>query len=407
MSRRSLGGWSPKRLEELASIGSGSALPPGLATGPVLVLGANGAIGTAGRANFGPGYLVGRVGAAGAVTRVSDLCWASDNALTVSPRTDSVDESFLGHLLRFLNPEQLATKNAQPLVTQTNLARLQALVPENKTEQHRIADILDTLDDTIRKTEEIIAKLQQAKRGLLHDLLTRGIDDNGELRDPERHPEQFKETVLGRVPKEWGLVRLEEVSEFVTSGSRGWASYYSETGPLFLRIGNLTRDHINLDLGDVVHVRPPGGGEGTRTEVEANDLVMSITADLGIVGVVCRGLGEAYVNQHIALVRLRVGAVDPRWTGHYLAGHASQKRFRHLDDPGAKAGLNLPTVRSLILPVPPRLEQQKIVSLLDAHDESVLEESRFRDKLSRLKQGLMDDLLTGRVRVPEAEKAYV
>ena len=70
-------------------------------------------------------------------------------------------------------------------------------------EQRRIAEILDTLDEAIRKTEQVIAKLQQMKQGLLHDLLTRGIDDNGELRDPDRHPEQFKDSPLGRIPREW------------------------------------------------------------------------------------------------------------------------------------------------------------------------------------------------------------
>ncbi len=74
-------------------------------------------------------------------------------------------------------------------------------------EQRRIAEILDTLDEAIRKTEQVIAKLQQMKQGLLHDLLTRGIDDNGELRDPERHPEQFKDSPLGRIPRGGGPVR--------------------------------------------------------------------------------------------------------------------------------------------------------------------------------------------------------
>src|SRR5690606_33484545 len=76
-------------------------------------------------------------------------------------------------------------------------------------EQRRIAAILDTLDEAIRQTEALIAKLKQIKRGLLHDLLTRGIDDNGELRDPERHPEQFRDSPLGRVPRGWMVSRLE------------------------------------------------------------------------------------------------------------------------------------------------------------------------------------------------------
>ncbi len=80
-------------------------------------------------------------------------------------------------------------------------------------EQRRIAEILDTLDEAIRKTEQVIAKLQQMKQGLLHDLLTRGIDENGELRDPERHPEQFKDSPLGRIPREWEVAPLENLAD--------------------------------------------------------------------------------------------------------------------------------------------------------------------------------------------------
>ena len=79
-------------------------------------------------------------------------------------------------------------------------------------EQRRIAEILDTLDEAIRKTEQVIAKLQQMKQGLLHDILTRGIDDNGELRDPDRHPEQFKDSPLGRIPRGWEVRPLKDLS---------------------------------------------------------------------------------------------------------------------------------------------------------------------------------------------------
>jgi type I restriction enzyme S subunit len=82
-------------------------------------------------------------------------------------------------------------------------------------EQRRVAEILDTLDEAIRKTEQVIAKLQQMKQGLLHDLLTRGIDDNGELRDPDRHPEQFKDSPLGRIPERWEVLPLGQVAEML------------------------------------------------------------------------------------------------------------------------------------------------------------------------------------------------
>ena len=73
-------------------------------------------------------------------------------------------------------------------------------------EQTRIAAMLDTVDEAIAKTEAVIAKLKQVRAGLLHDLLTRGLDENGQLRDPVAHPEQFQDSPLGRIPKEWKVL---------------------------------------------------------------------------------------------------------------------------------------------------------------------------------------------------------
>lgn len=129
------------------------------------------------------------------------------------------------------------------------------------------------------------------------------------------------------------------------------------------------------------------------------DLLISITADLGIIGLVPEGLGEGYVNQHIALVRLNTERINPRWAAYFLAGPTGASRFRRLNDMGAKAGLNLPTVSKVAISVPPRAVQDKAVAVLDAADIRIRAEEGCLSKLKLQKQGLMQDLLTGRVRV--------
>ncbi len=171
-------------------------------------------------------------------------------------------------------------------------------------------------------------------------------------------------------------------------------------GPLFLRISNLSREHIDLRLRDVVRVRPPAGSEGARTRVQADDMLISITADLGIIGVVPDYFEEAYVNQHIALVRAG-SRVNPRWIGRFLASDPGANQFQRLNDSGAKAGLNLPAVESLLIAVPSLEEQLAATRVLDAIDDHVERELVFAEKLTHIKSGLMTDLLTGRVRVPE------
>src|SRR5690606_6351368 len=115
----------------------------------------------------------------------------------------------------------------------------------------------------------------------------------------------------------------------------------------------------------------PRNADGQRTRLESGDILISITADLGILGVVPEGIGEAYINQHIALVRPILSAINPRFVGHYLASPAAQTYISKLNDAGAKAGLNLPTIRNLVTVKPPRCEQDLIATQLDEVDHRV------------------------------------
>lgn len=256
-------------------------------------------------------------------------------------------------------------------------------------EQQKIASILTSVDEVIEKTQSQINKLQDLKKGTMNELLTRGIGHT-----------EFKDSPVGRIPKGWDISNIGELTEFVTSGSRGWSKYYSSKGSLFIRIGNLTRDHVNLKFADIQLVEPPSGGEGTRTKVKVGDILVSITADLGVIGVVNKSLGEAYVNQHVCLIRLEpVNDVNPRWVGHFLSGHTGQEQFEKKNDGGAKAGLNLPTIRSIVVPLPLPQEQNKVVRVLDRLDAEISVKQKKLAKHQSLKKSLMQDLLTGKVRV--------
>ena len=272
--------------------------------------------------------------------------------------------------------------------------------PESEREQAKIAEVLSTVDRAIEQTEALIAKQQRIKTGLMQDLLTRGIDEHGNLRSEQTH--EFKDSPLGRIPVEWDIASVGSVAESVTSGSRGWAKYYSEEGALFIRIGNLTREHINLRLDDLVFVQPPESAEGLRTAVQAGDLLISVTADLGIVGVIPKGFVEGYVNQHIALVRLLPADVSARFVGWFLSSWEGRAQFDRLNESGAKAGLNLPTVRSLLFPRPDEFdEQHRIAVAIDACVRTTDQHACSLQKLRALKRGLMQDLLTGNRRVTE------
>lgn len=239
----------------------------------------------------------------------------------------------------------------------------------------------------------------------MRDLFTRGVTSDGRLRPPRSEARYlYKDSPLGWIPTDWEVRDLYSVSRFITSGPRGWADYYSETGPLFLRIGNLTREHISFRWDSITRVALPGTTEGQRTAVLPNDVIISITADLGIVAVADETLGEAYVNQHLALVRLKEPLKLSRFLGRFLMTDRGQNQFLRFNDSGAKAGLNLPTVGKLLVAVPRDSEESSQLSnILDTADKSVAACRRHLKQLREQKEGLMHDLLTGRVRIPETK----
>ena len=140
--------------------------------------------------------------------------------------------------------------------------------------------------------------------------------------------------------------------------------YYTEDGPLFIRVGDTRRGTPVLDLSDAQHVRPPADGEGKRTKLRAGDLVVSITADLGRVGVVPAGVEEAYVNQHIALVRPNDEG-SSQFIAWYLISPPGQTQLFENDRGATKAGLGLEDIRGVQIPRCTSDEQHEIVRRIE------------------------------------------
>ncbi|MCX5733902.1 MAG: restriction endonuclease subunit S [candidate division NC10 bacterium] len=212
----------------------------------------------------------------------------------------------------------------------------------------------------------------------------------------------YKQTEVGVIPEEWEVAQIGDLKPFVTSGSRGWASYYSDRGSLFVRITNLSRDTIYLDLEDSKFVNlPPDASEGTRTQLHEYDVLISITADIGIVGYIdYRVPTPTYINQHIALVRFDPSKTSGKFVAYFLASEKPQKLFRASTDVGAKAGMSLLTVQKLQLALPPPPEQRAIAGVLSDVDALIGSLDRLIAKKRDLKQAAMQQLLTRQKRLP-------
>lgn len=157
---------------------------------------------------------------------------------------------------------------------------------------------------------------------------------------------------------------IREMASLVTSGSRGWAKYYSSDGAMFIRIGNLTRTDIIIDFNDVQRVSLPDKAEGIRSRLQPNDVLVSITADLGSIGLVPEKIEEAYINQHIAMIRFNKPS-QGRLMAWYLRSEYGQKDLLKNKRGGGKLGLGLDDIRDTKVPDISDIEAEKIVAEIE------------------------------------------
>jgi type I restriction enzyme S subunit len=279
-------------------------------------------------------------------------------------------------------------------LSRTAFADLQILLPP-LPEQRKIAAILSSVDEAIEGTQAVIDQLQVVKKAMMADLLTRGI--------PGRH-KKFKQTEIGEVPQEWEVVPLGTIASFVTSGSRGWAEYYATEGALFIRSQNV-RAGV-LDFFDRAFVRVPPGAEGERTRVATSDVLITITGNsVGNVAEAPDGLGDAYVSQHVGLVRLK-NPSEASFVSTYLSpGAPGNAQVLAAQYGQSKPGLSLTNVRSFLIPIPSVAEMLEIQAAVASVQDRMVTEERELVNLRDTKSALMSILLTGEVRVRVDDEA--
>ena len=193
---------------------------------------------------------------------------------------------------------------------------------------------------------------------------------------------------------------IREMTSIVTSGSRGWAKYYSNSGAKFIRIGNLTRDSIKIDLSEPQYVSPPVNAEGARTKLQPNDVLVSITADLGSIGLVTEVVGEAYINQHIALVRFK-NSEQSEFMAWYLRSDWGQKDLLKNKRGAGKLGLGLNDIRDAKVPVVSDEQAKTIVfeisgrlSVCDSIEQTV---DTSLQKAEAMRQSILKQAFEGRL----------
>ena len=185
---------------------------------------------------------------------------------------------------------------------------------------------------------------------------------------------------------------LSDYIDFLTSGSRGWAKYCVDDGTeWFITIKNVKDCRITTD--NIQPVNAPDNMEAKRTRVEEDDLLISITADLGRTGVVTKEIAEhgAYINQHLTCIRLDKTKLIPLYVAYFMESESGKPQFEAKNQTGVKAGLNFDSIKSLKLLVPPLALQQQFAAFVEQTDKSKLAVKQVLQKAETLKKALMQE----------------
>ena len=261
-----------------------------------------------------------------------------------------------------------ATGASYPVVTD-KIVRNAILPDYSLMQQNEIAYVLDNLSNIIANRKKQFSKLDELVKARFVEMFG----------DPKLNPYNFS------------CDKLSEYITFLTSGSRGWSQYFTDSGEYFITIKNVKNCKITLQ--DVQYVIPPDNAEAKRTKVQKNDLLISITADLGRTGVVTEEIANhgAYINQHLTCIRLKNEQVNPLYVAYYMESDAGKEQFTAKNQSAVKAGLNFNAINSLKLMVPPLSLQNQFAAFVEEVDKQKQNVQQSLDKLELLKKALMQE----------------
>ena len=401
-------GWQHKVLRQLATINYGRS--------PAAILADDGeypVVGTGDTERVGNDYLyegdsiiLGRKGTIDRVYFATGRFWTIDTAYYLSGFDEALPR-WLFYFLQTFDLRQLNEATGVPSLSRELLYKIEIPTPP-EPEQAKLAEILSTVDRAIEQTETLIAKHQRIKTGLMQDLLTRGIDEHGNLRSEQTHA--FKDSPLGRIPAEWDFSRLESIGSWSSGGtpSKANSDYWGDEIPWVC-----PKDMKTFDIASTIdRLTQTGVRHGSRLMPEKTVFIVVRGMILAHTFPVCIANRPMAFNQDVKAI-ITGPSVEARFLAYWLVSRAENFLKITTTATHGTRRFDMKELFDVIMPKPEREEQSRVVTRLDAAEAQIDSNRKIAGKLRLLKTGLMQDLLTGRKRVtsllesePKREKIY-
>lgn len=391
--------WEVKLLKEIAKIcyGKDQKLVE-IKDGKYDILGTGGVIGKSDEFLYDkPSVLIGRKGTINNPMYIDKPFWTVDT-LFYTEIGELYEPKWFYYSIKHINLERYNEATGVPSLNTSNLNGIKFAVPSKK-EQEKIAQILSNVDMNIEKTEQAIAKYKQVKKGLMDDLLTGKV----RIKDGKRFREtKFKYVKgVGKIPWDW---EVKEIDYYIKSCKSGLSRQIKseDIGIPVIISGNIQDGKLDINQLKYWYRIDPQGADVDNYILKENDILLCFINSLQQIGKVClyKDIGrEAIYTTNLFKIQSNENAV-PEILYYLLSGGCVQNEIKNITKPAVnQASFTKADFLNIKVPCIPKAEQVYISTVLIKQDEIIEKEENYLEKLKKLKLGLMEDLLTGKVRV--------